>query len=98
MQTTLLWIPGHMDSVCQQLRKLKDVMRKYAEYSGQEMNVGKSKVVMQGNWNLRIMPLRLEDFEVVKSVRYLGVQLGIATAEEQYASPMKKFIQKMTFL
>uniref|UniRef100_A0A7S1IBV4 Uncharacterized protein n=1 Tax=Eutreptiella gymnastica TaxID=73025 RepID=A0A7S1IBV4_9EUGL len=80
------------------MRKLKEVMRKYAEYTGQEMNVGKSKVVMQGEWNMRIMPLRLEGFEVVKSVRYLGIQLGVATADEQFAAPMKKFIQKMTFL
>ena len=73
-------------------------MLKYAEYSGQEMNVGKSKVVMQGEWNLGVFPSRIEGFEVVKSVRYLGIQLGRATTEEQYAAPMKKFVQKMTFL
>uniref|UniRef100_A0A7S1ICI2 Reverse transcriptase domain-containing protein n=1 Tax=Eutreptiella gymnastica TaxID=73025 RepID=A0A7S1ICI2_9EUGL len=73
-------------------------MGKYAKYSGQEMNVGKSKVVLQGHWNLRITPMRLEGFEVVKSVRYLGIQLGTTTIEEQYAAPMKKFTQKMIYL
>ena len=35
---------------------------------------------------------------MVAAVRYLGIQLGRATAESQYAAPMKKFEQKMVFL
>ena len=60
------------------------------------MNLGKSKIVLQGMWDPT--PAQLEGFEVVRSVRYLGIQLGRATAEEQYATPMRKFSQKMTFL
>mmetsp|Transcript_104358 Transcript_104358/g.179803 ORF Transcript_104358/g.179803 Transcript_104358/m.179803 type:complete len:145 (-) Transcript_104358:107-541(-) len=95
---TLLWLPGNVEEVCRGLRKPKEVMLAYAEYTGQEMKVGKSKVVMQGKWDLAVKLQSLEEFEVVKLVRYLGIQLGEATIEEQCAAPMKKFIQKMTFL
>ena len=47
---------------------------------------------------LKHSPTRIEGFEVVKSVRYLGIQLRVATTEEQFAAPMKKFTQKMIFL
>ena len=71
-------------------------MAQYAEFTGQEMHQGKSKVVLQGEWE--DTPTQIEGFQVVQAVRYLGIQLGRATTEGQYASPMKKFEQKMIFL
>mmetsp|Transcript_61957 Transcript_61957/g.110396 ORF Transcript_61957/g.110396 Transcript_61957/m.110396 type:complete len:85 (+) Transcript_61957:212-466(+) len=73
-----------MYAVCRQLQKSNEVMAIYAEYTGQEMNVDASKLVMQGKWNMGIVPSRLEGFEVVTSVRYLKIQLGRLTIKEQW--------------
>ena len=45
---TLIWIPGSLEEIEKELRTLKQVMAQYAEYTGQEMHQGKSKVVLQG--------------------------------------------------
>ena len=71
-------------------------MEKYAKVTGQQMHQGKSRVVLQGEWERA--PTHIEGFQVVSAVRYLGIQLGRATVESQYAAPMKKFEQKMVFL
>ena len=36
-----LWLPGGKEHLREQLRELKKVMRIHAEFSGQEMNLGK---------------------------------------------------------
>ena len=64
-------------------------MAQYAEYTGQEMHQGKSKVVLQGEWEQT--PTHIEGLQVVQAVRYLGIQLGRATTEGQYAASMKTF-------
>ena len=71
---TLPWLPGGKEQVQCQLREVKKVMQEYAEYTGQEMNLGRSKIVLQGDWEdgLDI----LEGFEVATTVRYLGLWLG----------------------
>ena len=93
---TLVWVPGEMREIEQELRTLKRVMEQYAQVTGQRMHQGKSKVVLQGEWEQA--PTHIEGFQVVSAVRYLGIQLGRATVESQYAAPMKKFEQKMVFL
>ena len=46
---TLLWIPGNnLEEIGRQSRELKSVMGQYAEYSRQQMNLGKSRIVLQG--------------------------------------------------
>ena len=47
---TLIWIPGNLEEIEKELRALKRVMAQYAKYTGQEMHQGKSKVVLQGEW------------------------------------------------
>ena len=76
---TLIWIPGTLEEIGKELGELKRVMAQYAKYTGQEMHQGKSKVVLQGEWE--DPPTQIEGFQVVQAVRYLGIQLGRATAE-----------------
>ena len=62
------------------------------------MNLGKSKIVLQGEFRNEEELDSLEGFEVATSVRHLGILLGQATVAEQYAAPLRKFQQKMAFL
>ena len=93
---TLVWVPGELQEIEQELRTLKQVMAQYAKVTGQQMHQGKSRVVLQGEWEQE--PTHIEGFQVVAAVRYLGIQLGRATADSQYTAPMKKFEQKMVLL
>ena len=93
---TLIWIPGNLREIGQELRTLKQAMAQYAKSRGQEMHQGKSKVVLQGEWPET--PSHIEGFQVVQAVRYLGIQLGRATTESRYAAPLKIFERKMVFL
>ena len=93
---TLIWVPGELQEIERELRTLKHVIEQYAKVTGQLMHQGKSRVVLQGEWDQA--PTHIEGFQVVSAVRYLGIQLGKATVESQYAAPMKKFEQKMVFL
>ena len=96
---TLIWIPGSLEEIEKELRVLKQVMAQYAEYTGQEMHQGKSKVVLQGEWE--DTPVQIEGFQVVQAVRYLHTH-GHTTGEGHNGgpvhAPMKKFEQKMIFL
>ena len=46
----LLWIPGNLEEIKQQSRQLKEVTRRCAEFSGEETNLSRSRVVFQGAW------------------------------------------------
>ena len=93
---TMIWIPGDRSRVQQVGEQLMAAMREYAEFSGQELNVDKCEVVLQGNWTNK--DFTVGGIKVGTKIKYLGVYIGKATAEQQYAGPKRRFDQKMYFL
>ena len=43
---TLVWIPGGQQEVRAKLRKLKDIMKDYGKYTGQELNLEKTSLIL----------------------------------------------------
>lgn len=69
---------------------LTGVMEQYAQFTGQALNLAKSKAVVQGDWG----PLAITQvggIEMVKATKYLGWYVGDMGPMEQYAGPMRKF-------
>ena len=67
---TLVWVPGEMQEIEQELRTLKRVMEQYAEVTGQRMHQGKSKVVLQGEWEHT--PTNIEGFRGTWAYNWAG--------------------------
>ena len=86
---TLVWVPGMPQEVQTNLRKLKVIMKDYGTYTGQELNLDKTMLVLQGDWGPWSIPT-IEDMRVVKHARYLGWLLGKATPTDQYATALRK--------
>ena len=53
-------------------------MEPYAKYSGQDMNLRQSRVVLQGAWEEYPEPVK--GFVAPKAVRYLGIYFAQKTA------------------
>ena len=94
---TLVWIPGGQQEVRAKLRKLKAIMKEYGKYTGQELNLEKTNLILQGDWG-PLTITELEGIKVTRSARYLGWLLGKATPQDQYATALRKLRNKASHL
>ena len=47
---SMVWVPGTPAEVQAQTLRLTEIMSQYARYTGQALNLAKSKAVLQGDW------------------------------------------------
>ena len=72
-------------------------MKDYGTYTGQELNLDKTMLVLQGDWGPLLIP-KIEDMRLPKHARYLGWRLGKATLTDQYATALRKLAAKTAHL
>ena len=87
---SMVWVPGTPAEVQAQTLHLTRVMAQYAQFTGQTLNLAKSKAVVQGDWG----PMGITQvggIQLVKAVKYLGWYVGDMGPVEQYTGPMRKY-------